>query len=68
MGGSFETELERCYSGKSGRDGVADKIFEEGKVVKEEVDKEEDCIRKFALSQHCIKLNIQPSQECSHMV
>ena len=38
MGGSFETELERCYSGKSGRDGVADKIFEEGKVVKEEVE------------------------------
>ena len=36
MGGSFETES--CCSGKSGKDGVADKIFEEGKVVKEEVE------------------------------
>ena len=38
MGGSFETELERCCSGKSRKEGVADKIFEEGKVVKDEVE------------------------------
>ena len=38
MGGSFETELERCYGGKSRKEGVADKIFEEGKVVKDEVE------------------------------
>ena len=38
MGGSFETELERCCSGKSGKEGVGDKIFEEGKVVKDEVE------------------------------
>ena len=38
MGGSFETELERCCSGKSGKEGVADKIFEEGKVVKDKVE------------------------------
>ena len=38
MGGSFDTEVERCCSGKSGKEGVGDKIFEEGKVVKEEVD------------------------------
>ena len=38
MGGSFETELERCCSGKSRKEGLADKIFEEGKVVKDEVE------------------------------
>ena len=38
MGGSFETELERCCSGKSRKEGVADKIFEEGKVVKDKVE------------------------------
>ena len=38
MGGSFETKLERCCSGKSRKEGVADKIFEEGKVVKDEVE------------------------------
>ena len=38
MGGSFETDLERCCSGKSRKEGVADKIFEEGKVMKEEVE------------------------------
>ena len=38
MGGSFETELERCCSGKSRKEGVADKIFEESKVVKDEVE------------------------------
>ena len=38
MGGSFETELERCCGGKSRKEGVADKIFKEGKVVKDEVE------------------------------
>ena len=38
MGGSFETELERCCGGKSRKEGVASKIFEEGKVVKDEVE------------------------------
>ena len=38
MGGSFETDLERCCGGKSRKEGVAPKIFEEGKVVKDEVE------------------------------
>ena len=38
MGGSFETEFEIYCSGKRRKEGVADKIFEEGKVVKDEVE------------------------------
>ena len=47
MGGSFETELERCCSGKSRKEGVADKIFEEDKVVKVEVVKQVEVVEEL---------------------